>query len=96
MDPAKTSEALIQHSKWRTETHGAVDVVSRAAEFENSPLNKEIFWMGVNAEGVPTLVIRSNFHDGKHYDDDPKKYTDFIVYQIEKGRRLYGFTMTVS
>ena len=90
MDPAKTSEALIQHSKWRTETHGAVDVVSRAAEFENSPLNKEIFWMGVNAEGVPTLVIRSNFHDGKHYDDDPKKYTDFIVYQIEKGRRLYG------
>ena len=90
MDAVKASKALIQHSKWRTEAYGAVDVMSRAAEFEKSPLNKEIFWMGKNAEGCPTLVVRSNFHDGKNYNDDPKKYADFFVYQIEKGRRLYG------
>jgi hypothetical protein len=86
----KAAKALIAHSKWRTEPHGSVDVMSRASEFEKSPLNKEIFWMGQNAQGCPTLVVRSNFHDGKNYDDDPKKYSDFFVYQIEKGRKLYG------
>jgi hypothetical protein len=89
-DGDKTAKALIAHSKWRTEKHGAVEILARAAYFEKSPLNKEIFWLGPDKGGCPTIVVRSNFHDGKNYNDDPKEYADFFVYQIEKGRRLYG------
>jgi hypothetical protein len=90
----KAAKALFKHAEWRTQKHGADDVMKRAAEFEKSPINKELIWVGENKEGCPTLVVRSNFHDGKHYDDDPEKYVDFIIYMIEKGRKEYGFGTT--
>ena len=46
--------------------------------------------MGKNARGCPTIVIRSNFHDGRNYNDDPEEYANFFIYLAEKGRKLYG------
>lgn len=87
----KAYESLIKHANWRTQKHAANDVLSRSSDFEKSNLNQEIFWMGETKNKCPTLVIRSNYHDGADYDEDPVKFTDFVIYQLEKGRQMYGF-----
>lgn len=86
----KSYNNLISHSQWRTEPHAANEIMTRAEQFEKSNLNREIFWLGESKQGCPTLVVRSNYHDGADYDEDPVKFTDFVIYQLEKGRKLYG------
>ena len=87
----KAYESLINHANWRTKNHAANDVLSRSVDFEKSNLNQEIFWIGETKNNCPTLVIRSNYHDGADYEEDPVKFTDFVIYQLEKGRQMYGF-----
>jgi hypothetical protein len=36
----------------------------RAPSHEISLLNNEIFWIGESKQGCPTLVVRTNYHDG--------------------------------
>lgn len=67
---------ILNHAQWRVSsygpdtTHPALDI-----DFEDSPLNAEAFWLGINKLGYPTLVIRTQVHDGIYYDEDPKIFT---------------------
>ncbi len=42
--------------------------------YDHSPLLMEGFWLDYNEVGCPTLVIRTQLHDGYYYNDDPKIY----------------------
>lgn len=65
---------LSAHVLWRNSTYGA-DSHFTATFFQNSPLQHEVFWMGPNKEGCPTLVVRSQIHDGIYYNEDPHVFT---------------------
>jgi len=80
---------ITQHAQWRESKYGA-DVIVRENRFDNSPIHREVFWMGVDNGGCPTLVIRTQVHDGEHYNEDPKVFTSFVVDVLERGREKYG------
>ncbi|RYG62982.1 hypothetical protein EON64_16850 [archaeon] len=65
---------LLAHDKWRVTPYGAEAPFVHQA-FNNSPLVQEIFWLGPDKLGCPTLVIRTQLHDGAYYNDDPRIYT---------------------
>jgi len=44
----------------------------------------------LNKNGCPTLVVRTQAHDGYEYQEDPKIFTAFFVWLLEQGRREYG------
>jgi len=72
-DALKMIEA---HVAWRSSQYGADSDLIKTA-FVNSPLRHEIFWLGLNKENCPTLVIRTQVHDGVYYNQDPKVYTGY-------------------
>ena len=72
-DAVKMIEA---HVAWRSSQYGADSDLIKTA-FVNSPLRHEIFWLGLNKENCPTLVIRTQVHDGVYYNQDPKVYTGY-------------------
>ena len=59
------------HMTWRSSEYGADSDFIKTA-FVNSPLRHEIFWLGLNKDNCPTMVIRTQVHDGIYYDEDPK------------------------
>ena len=65
---------IIAHAKWRISKYGA-DTIVNNREFDGSVLHRELFWLGVSTGGVPTLVIRTQAHDGADYNEDPKIFT---------------------
>lgn len=67
---------------------------SRQGTQQISPLRYEGFWLGEDHSGCPTLVIRTQVHDGIYYNDDPRIYTAFIVRLIEEGRQRFGVGVT--
>ncbi len=67
---------IAAHDRWRISQYGAESSFLKVG-FDNSPLLQEIFWLGVNKQGCPTLVIRTQLHDGYYYNDDPKIYTRY-------------------
>jgi hypothetical protein len=82
-------KSLLAHAKWRISQFGADTIVAKNS-FKESALNKEVFWLGVSLEGCPTLVIRTQAHDGADYNEDPKIFTSFMVYMLEVGIKQYG------
>jgi hypothetical protein len=82
-------KSLIAHAKWRISKYGA-DIIVVENSFKESALNKEVFWLGVSLSGCPTLVIRTQAHDGADYNEDPKIFTSFMVYMLEIGIKQYG------
>lgn len=77
------------HVVWRSSQYGADSDLIKTA-FVNSPLRHEIFWLGLNKENCPTLVIRTQVHDGLYYNQDPKVYTGYVVSLLEQGRKQYS------
>lgn len=73
-DPIAAWKMILAHSKWRTSRHGA-DTILKNNLFDRSILHRELFWLGVSADGHPTLVIRTQAHDGTDYCDDPVVFT---------------------
>ena len=73
-DPLAGWELILKHAKWRTSKYGA-DTIIKSRMFDNSVLHRELFWLGVNADNLPTLVIRTQAHDGADYCEDPKIFT---------------------
>lgn len=67
-------DMILSHVDWRGSEFGA-DANFTRTFFINSPLHHEVFWMGVNKENCPTLVIRSQIHDGIYYNEDPRVFT---------------------
>jgi hypothetical protein len=65
---------ILAHAKWRTTKYGA-DTICRNHAFDRSILHRELFWLGVSEEGHPTLVIRTQAHDGADYNEDPRVFT---------------------
>lgn len=65
---------IMTHAKWRTSKYGA-DTILRENAFQNSEMNKEVFWLGISTTDCPTLVIRTQAHDGVDYNEDPKIFT---------------------
>ena len=66
---------LIKHARWRVGPDGA-DTQWSQNKFQESPLNYEFFWMDEpDQNGCPTLVARTFVHDGAHYNEDPKVFT---------------------
>jgi hypothetical protein len=65
---------IIAHDKWRVSQFGAESDYIKSA-YIHSPLKHEIFWLGLDKEGCPTLAVRTQVHDGLYYNDDPKIYT---------------------
>eukprot|EP01038_Epipyxis_sp_PR26KG_P012754 gene12754-17100_t len=82
-------KSIINHAHWRSSKYGAESEFTKTA-FENSPLNNEVFWLGVGKSGCPILVIRTQVHDGYYYNEDPRIFASFFVHVIEQGRELYG------
>ena len=73
-DPTAAWKMISAHSKWRTSRHGA-DTILKNHLFDRSILHRELFWLGVGTDGHPTLVIRTQAHDGTDYSDDPVVFT---------------------
>lgn len=65
---------ILAHAKWRISKYGA-DTIRQQNLFQNSELNKEIFWLGVSTTDCPTLVVRTQAHDGADYNEDPKIFS---------------------
>ena len=88
----KAVDGMIAHSNWRTSPNGAETIMREYKdEFENHILNDEFYWIGPSKDdGCPTLVIRSQLHDGRHYNDDNKYFVKYVTYVLEKGVRKYG------
>jgi hypothetical protein len=84
---------ILAHAKWRTTKYGA-DTILKSHTYDKSELNRELFWLGVSANGHPTLVIRTQAHDGSDYNEDPKIFTSFMVSKIEEGIQKYGVGST--
>ena len=77
---------IIKHAKWRISRNGP----DNSKQIFHPELHKQVFWLGLSKENKPTLVIRTHYHDGYYYNEDPKIFTAFIVHIIEQGRKLYG------
>jgi hypothetical protein len=67
---------VLSHALWRTSQYGADSNFTREF-FADSPLHHEVFWMGHNKEGCPTLVIRTQIHDGIYYNEDPHVFARY-------------------
>lgn len=67
---------ILDHVHWRNSEFGA-DSNFTHTFFHNSPLHYEVFWMGLNKEDCPTLVIRTQIHDGIYYNEDPRVFTRY-------------------
>lgn len=65
---------VIAHAKWRTTQYGA-DTIIKENSFSGSAMNKEVFWLGISSTDCPTLVVRTQAHDGADYNEDPKIFT---------------------
>ena len=64
---------LTAHVEWRNSKYGA-DSAFTKTYFIDSPLHHEVFWIGANANGCPTLVVRTQVHEGMYYEEDPSIY----------------------
>lgn len=82
-------EMILNHDRWRVSEFGAESAFTNTV-FENSPLRQEIFWLGRDSNGCPTLVIRTEVHNGLYYNEDPKIFTSFLSLIMEQGRREFG------
>lgn len=93
-DPGSIFLAIKKHVTWRFSSLGAVTVSSeqdiRSKKHAYDQLAQEIFWLGVSTNGCPTLVIRTQMHDGKMYNEDAQLFTSFVVHMLEEGKRRYG------
>jgi len=79
-------KAILNHAKWRNSKYGA----DKVSDFANNFMHYEIFWLGLNKNGCPTLIVRTVAHDGSHYDENPELFSAFFTSVLEKGRQLYG------
>jgi hypothetical protein len=77
---------IVNHAKWRITKSGP----DNSKLVFHPELHKQVFWLGLSKEKKPTLVIKTHFHDGFYYNEDPKVFTAFIVKIIEQGRAMYG------
>jgi hypothetical protein len=67
-------DMLLAHVVWRNSDFGADSNFTRNF-FNSSPLHHEVFWLGLNKENCPTLVVRTQIHDGIYYNEDPRVFT---------------------
>ena len=65
---------ITAHVEWRNSKYGA-DSAFTKSYFIDSPLHHEVFWMGNNKDNCPTLVVRTQIHDGIYYNEDPNVFT---------------------
>lgn len=69
-DPAAHLISLLtKHVAWRASPLGADTITSPEADTPErrriySLLSQEVFWLGLSRSGCPTLVIRTQLHDG--------------------------------
>jgi len=86
--------SIRRHVAWRRGPLGVDTVSSEESVASNAwayeQLSREVFWLGVSKTGCPTLVIRTQMHDGKMYNEDANLFTSYMVYMLELGRRRYG------
>jgi hypothetical protein len=83
--------AMMDHSAWRTGKHG-IDTIKKTGEKRfppSHPLHREVFWLGIAKDNTATLVIRTQAHDGVHYNEDAQEFVDFIMHMLEKGQQMY-------
>ena len=83
---------ILAHAEWRIGPSGADQILKNEHLYASAAgLHQEIFWLDVgDVNNCPTVVVRALLHDGKHYDDDPQKFTNFLVYLLEIGRERLG------
>lgn len=87
----ETWQKILNHVAWRKSDRGAD---STKYDYSKSNLHYEIFWLGEDKRGCPTLVVRTQVHDGIDYNEDPKLFTGFMVAALEEGKRKYGVGVT--
>lgn len=101
---AHTIKALLAHDTWRVSPYGAESsFVKEAFPFvafnenatHSSPLRQEAFWLGPDQNGCPTLVIRTQVHDGYYYNEDPKIYTGYKPYFLSFVTSLFTSTQNL-
>ena len=88
----KAADSLIEHARWRESEHGSEGIMRShlREQFDVSVLNDEFIWIGTSEDNCPTLVVRSQLHDGADYDEDPRLFVKYLVYMLERGRREWG------
>lgn len=67
----ETWKMILNHAKWRSSFFGVDSEFSKQFK-QTSPLNYEAFWLGLDKNDCPTLVIRTQIHDGIYYNEDPR------------------------
>ena len=84
---------ILLHNQWRRSKYGKDNIanIDKQLNFAGSPMNNEVFWLGPDKRGCPTLVVRTQLHDGLYYNEDPQVFVAFLVHVLERGRALYGF-----
>ena len=90
VDAATTK--ILAHAQWRVGPSGAEQIL-RDESFYASAVNlhREVFWLdATDINGCPTVVVRALLHDGDTYDEVPQKFTNFLIYLLEKGREKLG------
>ncbi|CAM9866122.1 unnamed protein product [Scytosiphon promiscuus] len=78
---------LKQAAAWR-QRRGVEDVLSEEQWSRHKELQAEIFWIGRDAEGRPTMVLRSIAHHPGAIDSED--FQRYFLYLLEQGRQLYG------
>ncbi|KAG5183230.1 hypothetical protein JKP88DRAFT_346597 [Tribonema minus] len=64
-------------------------ILGESEEWESfAEAKRELFWMGNDSEGLPTLCLRGVHHHPGVLD--PSKFMRYLVYLVEKGRREWG------
>lgn len=86
---AEAWKGILHHAKWRASRYGPDGAMTTSSstgpealaktefDFTDSPLHVEAFWLGLSKQGCPTLVVRTQVHDGIYYDEDPKIFTRY-------------------
>jgi hypothetical protein len=75
-----TTSALLSvqaHMTWKASLR-SIEETARRKLLLHSPLQEEIFWLGVNKENCATLVIRTQLHDGSYFDEDPALFERYV------------------
>lgn len=83
---------LQETSDWRAKNN--VDDVLSEEHWEDFEATKELFWLGDDKEGRPTLVLRSIHHHPGALD--PDKFLRYVLYLMEKGRARFGVGTTTQ
>lgn len=75
-------KSIQSHDQWRVSNYGVESKAFNLSLFDHSPMRQEMFWLGMSLDNCPTIVIRTQIHDGIYYNDDPRIYARYMAHLV--------------